>query len=174
MFPAHTLPPFFIFILWSSCVETNDYPMTSFRNAADLQFQTAASYDNFDMLNEATIAAQVAALPTVRNYAATLITDRRAAQAALKKIADSVNQQLPQQPQSGDLDVTLARISGSALDTAYLREAVMDQDSAIALYQDEIANGSYMGLIHYALVYLPLMQSRRATADSLLRVLEGH
>jgi len=174
MFPAQTLPPICFFLLLSSCVETNDYPMTSYRNANDLQFQTAASYDNFDMLHDATIASQVATLPTVRNYAGTLIADRRAAQAALKKIADSVNQQLPQQPESGDEDLALTRISGSALDTAYLRESLMDQDSAITLYQGEMANGSYVGLIHFASVYLPLIQSRRATADSLLKLLEGH
>lgn len=174
MSPAQTLSPICFFLLLGSCAETNEYPMMSYRNAADLQFQKAASYDNFDILNQATIASQAAALPTVRNYATTLLADRRAAQAALQKIADSVKQQLPQQPQSGDEDVTLARISGSALDTTFLRETLMDQDSTITLYRNEMADGSYVGLIHYASVYLPLIQSRRATADSLLRLLEGH
>ena len=149
------------------------YPMTRFRNATDLQFQTAASHDNFDVLNDATIAMQGAASAMVRDYAGQLIADRRDAQAALKKIADSVNQVLPIQPESGDGDVALAGLSGNALDTAYLRETLMDQDSAITLYRNEIAGGSYVGLIYYATRYLPLIVARRGTADSLLRVLEG-
>jgi hypothetical protein len=70
--------------------------------------------------------------------------------------------------------VALAGLSGNALDTAYLRETMMDQDSAITLYRNEIGNGSYVGLIYYATRYLPLIVSRRGTADSLLQVLEGH
>jgi predicted outer membrane protein len=174
MFPTQTIPPLCLFLLLGGCAETNDYPMTSYRNATDLQFQTAASYDNFDVLNDGTIAVQVAASAAVRDYAVELMTDRRAAQAALKKIADSVNQQLPQQPESGDLDRLLVGLPGSALDTIYLRETMMDQDSAITLYRNEIANGSYVGLIHYAALYMPLIVSRRGKADSLLRVLEGH
>gem|GEM_PF-7057326 len=174
MFPSQTIPPLYFIFLLASCVETNDYPMTSFRNATDLQFQTAAAYANFDMLNDATIAVQAAASATVRNYANELIADRRAAQVALENIADSVNQALPQQPESGDADVALEGLPANALDTSYLREALMDQDSAIALYKNEIANGSYAGLIHYATIGMPLLVARRATGDSLLQVLEGH
>lgn len=174
MFPAKTIPSTCLLFLLGACVETNDYPFTAYRNATDLQFQSAASHDNFDMVNEGVIATQGAASPVVRTYAGLLVADRRAAQTALTQIADSVRQQLPQQPESGDFDLSLEGLPGSALDTTYLRETLMDQDSAINLYQNEIVNGSYVGLIHYAHTYLPLIQSRRGTADSLLRVLEGH
>jgi hypothetical protein len=173
MFPAKNIPSTALLLLLGACVETNDYPLTPYRNATDLEFQTVASYDNFDMLNDGTIAAQGAASAAIRDYAVEIMTDRRVAQSALKSIADSVHQQLPQLPESGDLDIALTGLSASALDTVYLRETLMDQDSAILLYQNEIANGSYVGLIHYANMTLPLIQSRRSEADSLLRILEG-
>ena len=173
MCPAKTTFYSTILLIWllSSCVDANDYPLTAYRNATDLQFQAAASEDNFDVLNDGSIAV-AGGSPAVRSYAQTLINDRGAAQAELKQIADSVNQVLPQQPEVGDMDLSLEGMSGFALDTAYLRETLLDQDSAILLYQNEIANGSYAGLIHYANQYLPVMQLRRETADSLLRVLE--
>ncbi|HLZ87150.1 MAG TPA: DUF4142 domain-containing protein, partial [Puia sp.] len=90
----------------------------------------------------------------------------------LKRMADSVNAILPQQPEAGDEDLSLERIPGMGFDTAYLREEIRDQDSAMTLYRNEVANGSYVGLIYYANKYLPLIQSRRMEADSLLQLME--
>lgn len=161
-------------LLLFSCVDTNEYPFTTFRNATDLRFQGAASKDNYDVLNEGTIATKSPLSPPVIAYAQELLGDRRAAQEALKKIADSVNQQLPDTPAIGDGDLRLAAVAGALLDTTYLRETMRDQDSAITLYRDEIANGSYVGLIHYAIVYLPQIQLRRQEADSLFQLLQRH
>ena len=153
-------------------VEQNDYPLIAYRNATDLQFQAAASFDNYDVINDAAIVTGGGQSAVVRSYAQVIVNDRLAAQSMLKSIADSASQQLPQQPETGDMDLALRGISGAALDTSYLRESIMDQDSAISIYQGEIANGSYSGLLHYANQWLPVIQARRATADSLLQVLE--
>lgn len=154
------------------CVETNEYPNTRYRNAEDLQFQVAASYDNFDEMNTGTLAAANGSNPAVRVYGQMIVNDRSAAESDLKKITDSVNAAIPQGPEAGDEDRLLSGLSGMAFDTSYLREEILDHDSAIGLYRGEVSNGSYVSLVQYAANHLPLLQMRRTTADSLLRALQ--
>jgi putative membrane protein len=174
MRPIQTICFFLLLACSLHCVDNNDYPMTMYRNATDLQFQVAASYDNYDAINEGSMAAAGGASAAVRAYGQQLVDDRRAAQAELRKIADSVNTPLPQAPAAGDSDLALKRLAGAGLDTAYLRETIQDQDSALRLYQQEVTGGSYVGLVAYANKYLPVIQRRRIQADSLLQVLNGH
>lgn len=47
-FPVATLAGMLAMVASIHCVETTEYPQTTYRNATDLQFQVAASYDNFD------------------------------------------------------------------------------------------------------------------------------
>ena len=57
MCPFKTICFFLLLVCSLRCVDNNDYPMTMYRNATDLQFQVAASYDNYDAINEGAMAA---------------------------------------------------------------------------------------------------------------------
>lgn len=173
-FPVATLAGMLTMVASINCVETNEYPYTTYRNATDLQFQMAASYDNFDEMNTGALAAANGSNSGVRMFGQMVVNDRSVAQSELKKITDSVNQVLPQIPEAGDEDLALKGLSGMAFDTSYLREEIQDHDSAIALYRGEMSNGSYVSLVQYAAKYIALLQVRRMTADSLLQVLQHH
>ncbi|WP_188931382.1 DUF4142 domain-containing protein [Puia dinghuensis] len=161
-------------VLTMRCTDATEYSNASYRNATDLHFQVAASYDNFDEIGTGSLASANASDSSVRLFGQTMVTGYSAAESELKKITDSVQAIIPQgsDPAHQALLVVLQKLSGAAFDTTYLRGQLQDHDSSITLYQSELTNGNYISLLQYARKYLVLLQMQRMTADSLLRAIQ--
>jgi putative membrane protein len=66
----------------------------------------------------------------------------------------------------------LQSLPDSTFDTTYLRAQINDHENAVALFQQELANGQDTTVKAYASQYLPVIQMHLTMADSLIVQLE--
>jgi putative membrane protein len=157
-------------IMMISCNKDDDNIIdNNVPNATDNNFMTNAAYANRSEVDLAELALTKSSNDSVKMFAQMMITDHSAAIVSLDSLAGRYNFVLPTGPDSAHLVVkdSLTAYSGYTFDTAYINGQVRDHQQLVAIYQDEVSNGSADSAKAYASRLLPTLQSHLALADSI-------
>ena len=106
----------------------------------DRKFMGAAAQAGLAEIAAGELAAQKAHDPRVREYAAQLVADHRAANARLQRIASAKRMALPSQlsrGQQGDLR-SLQRLAGDDFDQRFLDRMVREHEKAMDMFNQEM------------------------------------
>lgn len=156
-------------IFAASCHKDDDHDL----NGSDRSFMTQATYINLAEISTGTLAAQRGTHGEVKAYGTLMINDHNNAQQELASIATAVGFTLPADTDEEHkaMGLMLSGLSGDAFDSTYLYKMVEGHDEAIALFEDENANGSNPSLKEYTSAKLPALKHHRMMADSLAHTL---
>lgn len=140
-------------------------------NDTDRTFMTSASYGNNSEIDAGTTATSMASIGAVQSFGTRMVTDHTTAQSDLVSVGTQVGlSNLPTTPDSVhiQLKAMLMTLSGRAFDSAYMKLQVSDHANTIALFQNEINNGSNTQVKNYASTHLPTIQMHKQMADSIV------
>jgi putative membrane protein len=157
-------------VIMTSCNKDDDMdnnPDTL--NASDNNFVVKAAYVNRNIVELGQLALTKSTNDSVKMFAQMVITDHNAAITSLNSLATKYNFSLPSTADSAHLSFkdSLNVYTGYQFDTAYVNGQVRDHQQAVAVFQDEITNGSADSIIAYANGVLPKLQSHLQLADSI-------
>jgi putative membrane protein len=138
-------------------------------NDTDRDFATKAGIANTAEIEVGQLAAQKGNDPGVKEFGSMMINEHGEAQAGLKtavagsgmSIADSVDQK------HTALKTKLSGLSGKSFDREYIKAMVNGHKEVVALFENEISNGSHAGLKQFAQNTLPHIKMHLEKADSL-------
>jgi putative membrane protein len=141
---------------------------------ADRTFMTKASYSNRAEIEFGQTAQDRGSHAAVKDFGQHMVNDHSLALNELDSLADRWNVDLPNGLDSLHTakKQQLSSMSGHQFDTAYLNSQLKDHIEAIALFQNEAANGQEQRLKDYANKYLPHLQMHKAKVDSTLAVVK--
>ncbi len=127
---------------------------------ADDSFLSKASQLNLAEIESGKLAASKGDSQEIKNYGQQMANDHAAAQKDLVALAKKETVSLPKEPDQEHkaLRTELINLSGQAFDSAYLKSQLLDQQSAVTLYQAEIESGTDADAIVYAKKYLPKLK----------------
>jgi putative membrane protein len=154
-----------------ACSKMADYETPS--PNADRQFVSTVAVIHLNQLGISRVVAEGAGSNAVKAYAGMLGSYHSVAGEELRRTADTINLEVPTQPDAEHQAVAqrLARLSGTALDTAYLAAQIDEHRKAIALFEAELKVGSSPAVLRYTGKHLPELLIHLGMADSLLREL---
>jgi putative membrane protein len=138
-------------------------------NDTDRDFATQAGYSNAAEISAGQLAASKGSSAMVRNYGALMATDHQPALNELVQIGTEEGLTVPTTPDPYHqaLMSRLMSLSGYAFDTAYINSQIMDHQTAISLFQNEVDNGRRNRVQDYAADKLPHLHMHLTTADSI-------
>ena len=139
----------------------------------DQSFMVNATYSNIGEVETGNIARQRAMDAAVTNFGSMMVSDHGKAHNELQDIAQDVSYILPTatDKEHKDMAAMLMNLSGRVFDSTYMYMMVAGHDKAIALFQDEVANGQNPTVKSYAADKLPTLTHHRHMADSIARTL---
>lgn len=115
---------------------------------------------------DATARAQA---PAVKQFGQQMVADHTQSNRQLKQIARQSDIDLPDNMDSmhKKLEKRLKKMKGANFDQAYIQSQVQDHQTAIALYQQEAAQGQNPQLKAYAAQTLPILQQHYQMAQQI-------
>jgi putative membrane protein len=139
-------------------------------NATDDQFIIQAGWANNAEISAAQLALSKSTNDSVRAFATMMVADHTAAKNQLIDIADDLNRSVPD---TADLAhqavmVVLNGLSGARFDSAYVATQILDHQTAITLFQNEVDDGENDRLIDYAAGKLPALNTHLARVFSIV------
>jgi putative membrane protein len=155
----------------AGCNKDDDDNNGQVLNDTDRTFMTSASYGNNAEIDAGTTASSMASITAVQSFGTRMVTDHTAAQGDLVLVGTQVGvSNLPTTPDSAhiQLKAMLVTLSGRAFDSAYMKLQQTDHANTIALFQNEINNGSNTQVKNYATTHLPTIQMHKQMADSIV------
>ena len=155
----------------AGCKKDDDDNNGQTLNDTDRTFMTSASYGNNSEIDAGTAASSMASIGAVQSFGTRMVTDHTTAQSDLVSVGAQVGvTSLPSTPDSAhiQLKAMLMTLSGRAFDSAYMKLQVSDHANTIALFQNEINNGSNTQVKNYASTHLPTIQMHKHMADSIV------
>jgi putative membrane protein len=131
----------------------------SFKKADD-SFLSKASQANLSEMEEGKLAASMGESAEVKKYGQQMLNDHTAAQNDLLALAKKETVSLPKaaDEEHQAIKMELMKLSGHAFDSAYLKNQLLDHQSAVVLFQAEIESGKDPDVIVYAKKYLPKLK----------------
>jgi putative membrane protein len=118
----------------------------------DRTFAEEASAGNMAELEAARLAEEKAESDAVKDYAAMLIEDHTQAGDELERIAQEAGltlaTEIPQDAQQAQEKLT--GLSGAEFDQAFMEQMVSDHEKAVALYEQQVADGQHEALKQFA------------------------
>jgi putative membrane protein len=137
-------------------------PMAAYADSPDSSFYKDAAEGGLAEVSDATLAAQSATDPKVKEFAAMMIKDHSAANNKLAALAANKNLTLPNSP--GVLQMAshekLKLLSGESFDKSYIKGQISAHRDTVKLLRKEIASGEDA--------------DAKAFAKSILPTVEGH
>jgi putative membrane protein len=126
----------------------------------DKSFYDKAAEGGIAEINDATLAAQSATDPKVKDFAAMMIKDHSAANNKLSALAASKNLTLPTSASVMEMasHAKLKVLSGDAFDKSYIKGQVKAHRDTIKLLRTEIASGEDADAKAFAKSILPTVQ----------------
>jgi len=130
-------------------------------SSLDRMFMMKVSQANLAEIQASRLALQKSSDYRVREAAKMLIREHSEAQSDLKDVAHQVSFNLPQKTDATHQELyrKLSRLSGSSFNKAFMSAQVKDHDAAMALFQQEVSNGSHLNTRQFAGTYLPRIQN---------------
>ena len=135
-------------------------------NDRDPAFVERAIETGQRILDAAKIATERATIPEVRDFATLMVKDHTASNAELMSLA----QVPPAPPTAAAREAATAALSAQAdlaFDRAYVAQAAADHRTAVALYEQQAADGKDERLKLWAGQKLPALRDHLATARAL-------
>jgi putative membrane protein len=132
----------------------------------DVAFARAAAVDSQSGIGLATLAQQITSSDIVKSFAESLQRDHVEASDKLRAIAGEKHVSLPivESEATAMARVTLARLSGTAFDRAYLDAMVASQQDMIQRFERYARSGADPELRSYADTMLPKLRKHLAAA----------
>jgi len=155
-------------LCFASCDKDSDNDLDL--NLTDRQFVMMTSMGNTAEINAGNIAYNKATDQEVKMFGQMMVQEHTVAQNELKGIASQLRLHAPETLDSMHLamaNMLMAAPVGFQFDSMYIHSQVMDHQQTIALFQNEIENGSHPWLVRYAEKYLPKIQMHHHMADSI-------
>jgi putative membrane protein len=136
-------------------------------NSADQQFVQKAWSINQAEITLGQMAQQKGTTPDVKSFGARMAADHTKGLDDLNAAAqrDGIGVPSALLPQQKQLQDQLSRMSGRQFDEAYMKHMVAGHGAAIAVFTQEIADGSGPALRAYAEQMLPTLESHESAAD---------
>ncbi len=133
-------------------------------SAADKAFAMKAAQGGMAEVADSKLALQKATSASVHAVAQRMVTDHSKANAELGAIARSEGIALPAMPAPADraLMAKQQKLNGAAFSSSYLKGQADAHVATIALFKQEIANGSDPRIVAFAKDTLPTIQSHLA------------
>jgi putative membrane protein len=136
----------------------------------DKTFAMKASMANEGEISAGRLAMSMGTTSTVRELGKRFIDNHTTNEAMLSSIASKEHLTLPMMPSPMDKMTAahLKTLSGRAFDMAYLKAQQTGHEKAVALFKQEIANGTNPMLVAYAKKSLPVIEEhlQLATDDA--------
>jgi predicted outer membrane protein len=148
--------------------EVNPSPL----NQQDQAFLQQAQISNLAEIAEGKLALSNTSTDATREFGRWMIGDHGANSTVLTSLAEQLGVTLPTEPDpqhQAELS-DLASRKGADFDNAYATLGVTDHAQAIALFQQEIANGANPAVVSFAQQTLPLLQAHYEQATILAGV----
>jgi putative membrane protein len=138
-------------------------------NATDNNFMTQAAYANRSVVDLGQLALSKSTNDSVKMFAQMVVNDHTAAITSLDSLAAKYSYTLPTTADSAHIIIkdSLNVYTGHTFDTAYINGQVRDHNNLIAVYQDDISNGSADSIKAYANTLLPTIQAHKQLADTI-------
>lgn len=142
----------------------------------DNQLVSQIAQDNLFELQANQLAAQKASKQQVQQFGQQMVQDHQQATQYLEQIAANRNMTLPTQtdPKQDATLNRLASLSGAEFDRAYINDLVDSYRTDVALLKNQAQLGNDAELRTKAAKYLPALQERLQTAESLYQQLQGN
>jgi putative membrane protein len=140
------------------------------RTVSPQSFATQAAVIGKAEIELGQLAAANAHDQGVRDYAARMVKDHKAADAKLKKIADQEKLQLPDSldAEHAALKTKLSSLQGAAFDKEYAKAMAQGHDKAVALFEAASLNAQMPSdLKQFAAATLPTLKEHDEMAHSL-------
>jgi putative membrane protein len=133
---------------------------TAQMSPVDQTFATKAASGGLVEASLGQLAMKNANAPQVRQFGQQMVTDHTQANQELQVVARQQNLTLPDKPNpvSHAKEQRLQAVTGTTLDTAYVRDMVQDHQQNIADFQQEATSGKDPALMAYAHKYLPVLK----------------
>lgn len=135
----------------------------------DKTFAAKAAQGGLAEVEVGQMAQQKAALPEVKQFGETLVTDHTQANQELQQIAQSEGIALPTQPSSNQQAESrkLQKLSGKKFDRTFVKDEIKDHRKDIAEFQNEAQSGTDPALKAFAQKTLPVLQKHLQMAQEL-------
>ena len=162
-----------LLIGFTSCEEDEEAPRDTV-SAQDREFTVQATYANLAEIAMGQLALTQAEDESIRQYAATMVTDHTKAQDELRYLVESYDLEIPDTLESGDQIIyeELEQLEGYAFDSAYIGSQVVAHQKTQQLFQNQIDRGENTGIVQYASSTLPHLTEHLARAMDLKEELE--
>lgn len=144
-----------------------EQPMSARVN--DKRFIKDAAMGGLAEVEMGKLAVQKASNDSVKQFGQKLIDDHTKANAKLQAVASKANVQVPESLDSKHQSKVdkLSKLSGSAFDKAFVKEAVKDHEEDVRAFQQEAENGSMPRVKDFANSTLPTLQEHLEMAKNL-------
>jgi len=142
---------------------------SSVLNTVDQRFVKDVADANLTEIALSELALQHSQRQDVKDLAQHMVDDHTKANGDLTKLATTDNIDVPTQPSARHQQTAdrLGKLDGAKFDQAYIRNMVKDHDTAVKLFNQEIAAGRSQDVIAWAKTTLPTIQQHDDTAKKL-------
>ena len=138
-------------------------------NQADRSFIFTASLRNGAFLQLADSATLKTSDSAIKRLADTIVVDYTKLETDFTRLANGLSFYFPDSLDATQLSfkLRLDTLSGRTYDSVYIHQLVVEHDSALAVFNREVAEGFNVKLKSFANSWLPALQRNRKTADSI-------
>ena len=142
---------------------------------SDQQFVMNVAKDGMAEVEIGKVVAEKASSADVKKFAQRMVDDHSKANDELKTIAQSKNITLPSSldPQHKMKLDKLSKMSGEALDRAYMQDMVRDHQKAVAAFKTESKSGKDPEIKAFAAKTLPTLEEHLKSAQDTSRSVVG-
>lgn len=115
------------------------------------------------------LAQEKSSNPSVKDFAAMMVSDHTAADDRLQAIAAARNIKLPTSPSVGQMATRtrLEVLSGNSFDKSYIKDMIKDHQDDIAKFKQEAASGQDPDAKAYAIATLPTLEKHLKSIQSI-------
>jgi putative membrane protein len=145
-------------------------PSSSSLSSQDQTFLNFASQADVSEIAAAQVALKQSSTTSVHNFANRMISDHSSEQQTAQSLASALGITLPTTPLPAEAAklASYQNLTGNAFDLAYAKDQVGAQQTAIAMFQQEVSSGSNDQVIAFAKNSLPILQTHLQLAEQLL------
>lgn len=138
-------------------------------NETDRNFIAKAAYSNISEIKAGQLATDSAITDSVKLFGKMMIQEHLQAEIDLDSVRIHWNVSLPttSDPDHQAELTRLQALSGLQFDTSYINSQITDHQNTIALFEDEINNGTSANVRSYASKYLPKIQMHLQLAETI-------
>ena len=131
------------------------------------QFVKKAAEINLAEISAGRLAERKATDPAIKDFGSLMVRQHTALQQQLEKMAKTQGITLPTKPgpKQVALKDKLEKLSGQQFDNEYIQHMLSGHRHAIAMFENEIENGSNRACKDYAISALPVLQNHIRVAE---------